>query len=816
MTLTQYHNKRDFSKTSEPKGKINAKNARLFIIQKHEASHLHYDFRLEFRGVLKSWTIPKGPCLDPHVKRLAIHVEDHPIEYANFEGAIPKGQYGGGIVMLWDKGIWKSLDKNAYAAYKKGHLRFELQAEKLKGRWDLIRFKNEKHWVLIKYQDKYAYGHDNILELDKSVLTNRTMREIAQNANKIALDNVMKKDEKLLEHLKKTHFPDFITPQLASLVDKPPEGDQWLHEIKFDGYRILSFKKGNHVVLKSRNDIDWTDNFPEVVQALTHLDNENIILDGEIVALDKHGKSNFQLLQNSMKNKNTSSFVYFVFDILYFNQFDLRKLPLLERKSILKNILSTDSYTLKYSDHRIDEGQIMFKEACHLELEGIVSKKINAPYVSMRNKSWLKVKCLKRQEFVVGGYTYPQHGRAFFGSLLLGVYNKKGQLEYAGRVGTGFNKSSLKEIYQKLIKLKNKDNPFHINPPSSARAHWVFPQLVGEVAFTEWTTNNYLRHPSFKGLRLDKKATDVVREIETPVKLKNEDASSNKKINIILTHPDKVLYPEDEITKDDLLNYYEAVSDCILPFITQRPLTLLRCPSHYKECFYQRHYIKTISKALHSIEIETKEEKVARYIYLNDKKGLLSLVQMSVLEIHPWGSKTIHIEKPDVIVFDLDPAPNVAWKQVVSGALEIRDYLTAYQLTSFVKSTGGKGLHVVIPIQAEYDWDDIKMFTQTFAKFLEIQNPHQFTSTMTKSKRTKKIFVDYLRNQRSATSISAYSTRARIHAPVSTPLAWDELSSNIEDNLYTIKTLPQRLEKLKDDPWKDFWTIKQSLKLDKI
>jgi bifunctional non-homologous end joining protein LigD len=860
MTLSRYHKKRDFSKTPEPKGNEAKSAHHLFVIQKHAASHLHYDFRIELEGVLKSWAIPKGPILDPHVKRLAMHVEDHPIEYGNFEGLIPKGQYGGGTVMLWDKGIWEPLDKNPSLAYKKGHLRFLLHAEKIKGRWDLIRFKDETHWFLIKHQDEFARDsgdYDLTEQLDKSVKSDQTMDEIAENASHIWSQEGEKKTPKrskkkiiskktsllLPEGMSPSPFPDFISPQLATLVDKAPDGEQWLHEVKFDGYRILAFKQKNKVVLKSRNNKDWTPELLNVAEAIKSLPYEHFILDGEVVVVDKDGKSDFQLLQNSIKNNKQSDFLYFIFDILYLDQYDLTSLPLLERKSILKQVLSSASAMLNYSDHIVNEGQEVFEHACEHDLEGIISKRVNSPYCSHRNKDWLKVKCIKRQEFVIGGYTPPKGGRSNFGSLFLGVYNQAGDLEYTGNVGTGFDDTSLKFIYEQLLHHKSATNPFITKPPGFSTAHWVQPVLVGEVAFTEWTTDGHLRHPSFKGLRLDKKATEVIREKEIHLDKIPKEKTRSKKIKkkseltgsdetqeesilnavdrvsksnkFVLTHPTKVLYPEDKITKQDLLNYYDAVSEYILPYISLRPLTLLRCPSHYQQCFYQRHFNKTTPKTLHPIEIEGSTE-VDQYIYLNDKAGLLSLVQMGVLEIHPWGSHINHLEQPDILVIDLDPAPDVPWTQVVAAAIEIREHLIEYHLHSFVKSTGGKGLHVVIPILPEYEWDEVKVFTHAFVKFLEKLKPNEYISKMTKSKRKGKIFIDYLRNQRTATAIGAYSTRARIHAPVSTPLAWEELSDRIEENTYTIKTLPKRLNALQADPWKEFWKIKQSLRLDKL
>lgn len=832
MGLSRYNEKRDFSKTPEPQGKQSNENCHLFIIQKHAASHLHYDFRLELDGVLKSWAVPKGPSLDPKVKRLAMQVEDHPIQYGHFEGVIPKGQYGGGTVMLWDKGTWESLDETPYAAYKKGHLRFILHAEKLKGRWDLIRFKDEKHWFLIKHKDKFAQAQEkyDISSLDKSVVSNYTMEEIAHNYDRtwsIAGEQQVTSKRKIKKQPKATitlpstldlsEFPEFISPQLATLVDKTPSGAQWLHEIKLDGYRILAYKNNSEINLKSRNNNLWDSIFPSIVEAVSRLPFKQIILDGEVVVLDEHGCSDFQLLQNSLKNNKKASFTYFVFDILYFNGHDLRDLPLLERKAILKNILSADIPLLHYNDHLIKEGKELYQYSCNHALEGVISKLGSARYSSKRSKDWLKIKCLKRQEFVIGGYTVAKGARSHFGSLFLGVYNKQGTLDFIGNVGTGFTEKSLSEINKQLQEHQSSKNPFNSKPPGYTTALWLEPSLVCEVEFTEWTREGHIRHPSFKGIRLDKNASDVIREKETPleeIKKSNIDAK-NAEAPFVITHPDKILYPEDKITKKELLTYYDAISDHILPYISLRPLTLVRCPSNYNKCFYQRHFNESTPDTLTPFKAPSDKEDEC-LIYLNAREGLLSLVQMGVLEIHPWGSRINHLEQPDTLILDLDPAADVPWKQVVTAAIEIRDHLDQYHLKSFVKSTGGKGLHVVIPILPEYDWDTIKEFTHTFVKFLEQLKPNQYTSTMTKSKRAGKIFVDYLRNQRTATAIGVYSTRARPHAPVSTPLAWDELSDRIGENSYTIKTLPRRLEQLKEDPWNDYWLLKQSLRLEQL
>jgi bifunctional non-homologous end joining protein LigD len=841
MSLTDYHKKRDFKKTAEPKGKVTHEHQHLFVIQKHAASHLHYDFRIELNGVLLSWAIPKGPCFDPKVKRLAMHVEEHPVDYGFFEGIIPKGEYGGGTVMLWDKGTWHPLDENPAKAYKDGHLRFELDAHKLQGRWDLLRFKDDKHWFLVKHQDKYSkpLSDYDVTEAEpRSVLTKQTIDEIKDNYEQVWTQEGANKGTKqrkqssqtrsklkisLPNDLETTSFPEVISPQLATLVNKAPEGDNWLHEIKFDGYRILTFIKDGTVILKSRNHIDWTVDLQPLANTLKQLNFKNVVLDGEVVLLDKEGKSDFQLLQNSIKDNQKSDFIYYVFDILYYDKYDLKPLPLIERKEILRGVLPEKHPTIRYSDHIINGGESIFHHSCELALEGIISKKIDAPYETRRSKSWLKVKCMKRQEFVIGGYSNPQGGRSHFGSLYLGVFNEQGELDFTGNVGTGFTQASLKEIYDQLQQQATSINPFNSIPPDAQKAHWLKPVLVCEVEFTQWTSDNHLRHPSFKGLRLDKKAKDVIREQSTPlreVKKENKTTTTPKKEytsngEFTISNPQKILYPEDKYTKKDLLTYYDTVYEYIIPFIENRPLSLVRCPENYNECFFQRHFNSTTPKALKSVDVETKGD-IEPYIYLNDKNGLLSLVQMGVLEIHPWGSLITNLETPDIIIIDLDPAPDVTWKTIVAAAFDIKKELEQIHLKSFVKTTGGKGLHVVIHIQPEYEWEDIKTFTHVFVEYLEKKNPSLYFSKMTKAKRGGKIFVDYLRNQRGATAVAAYSTRSRIHAPVSVPIEWDELTNRRADTAFNIKNLPKRLQELKRDPWRDFWKTNQSLPLDDL
>lgn len=822
MSLESYRQKRDFKKTPEPKGHVHKTKHFLFVVQKHAATHLHYNFRLELKGVLKSWAVPKGPCLDPKVKRLAIHVEDHPIEYGTFEGIIPKEEYGGGTVMLWDQGHWVPLDDDPEEAYHQGHLRFELNGKKIQGRWDLIRFK-QNQWFLIKYDDEFAKSfseYDVTKEEPRSVLNDQSIEEISRNYQGVWSKNKANPradfiDPELKASLQTSPFLKTISAQLATLVDKPPKGDNWLHEIKFDGYRMVAFKKGDKIRFVSRNQKDWTTEFHQLIPDLQKLPVENGIFDGEIVALDERSRSNFQLLQNSIKSEKQSSLFYYIFDLLYLEQYDLRSLPLIERKKILTTILEEAPLSIKYSDHVVGQGEAMFKHSCDFALEGIVSKRADSRYLGKRSKSWLKIKCSKRQEFVVGGFTKPKGSRKHFGSLYLGVFNEDKELVFIGNVGTGFTDKSLEEIYNELKPLEIKKNPFNEFPPEAKTATWVKPKLIVEVEFSEWTDEGRLRHPSFKGLRTDKKAQEVIKEKERSLESIESEPPAMMGNPQKLSSPEKILYKEDKISKQDLYDYYDKISDYILPYILNRPLTLVRCPNNYKECFYQKHLNKGLTK-LHEVPVKNKKGEVEQYLYLDNKEGLLNLVQMGVLEIHPWGSTINHLEHPDILIFDLDPAPDVEWKMVVEAAFDIREQLQQYELTSFVKTTGGKGLHIVIPVKAEYDWDEVKNFTRVFVEFLEKRNPEKYISKMTKAKRKGKIFIDYLRNQRDATAIAPYSTRARIHAPIATPIRWDELSEQYEDTFYTIRTVLKRLQALKTDPWRGFWTLSQSLRLNEL
>jgi len=616
---------------------------------------------------------------------------------------------------------------------------------------------------------------------------------------------------------KPVRLPDFIRPQLATLVNAIPKGDEWLHEIKFDGYRILCRIDNEQVSFLTREAQDWTNRFKTLANPARKLEVHYAFLDGEVVALDANGVTNFQLLQNSLKQDTSSNLLYYVFDLLHLNGRDLTTTPLIERKALLKGLLPRNrdpksAASLRYSDHWIGKGEALFDKACAMSLEGIIAKKKNEPYRSGRSKDWLKIKCVKSQEFVIGGFTDPAGSRANLGALLLGVYDDGGDLRYAGRVGTGFNAASLADLRARLDRIERKSTPFS-NPPRGADArgvHWVKPDLVGEVVFTGWTSDNLLRHPSFKGLREDKPAEKVKREMAAPVpksaaskSKSSSNTGADQVAGIRLTHPDRVLYPEQGITKRDLALYYQQIADWIMPHVENRPLTLVRCPEGYKkQCFYQRHARESVATAIHSIPV--KEGKAAAsYLYIDSLPGLVALVQMGVLELHTWGSRTERLEQPDRIIFDLDPDPSVSWKTLCAAAQDMRSRLSELKLETFVKTTGGKGLHLVVPIVPKQDWNFVKDFSSSVAQSMVRAAPERFTATMSKSQRKGKIFIDYLRNARAASAVCAYSPRARSGAPVSMPVRWEELSEDVRSR-FTIRNTYDRLKQLRKDPWQDY------------
>ena len=816
MSLRQYKEKRDFRRTPEPHGRERAREGFSFVVQKHHARRLHYDFRLELEGVLKSWAVPKGPSLDPKVRRLAMHVEDHPVEYAGFEGVIPQGQYGGGNVIVWDRGKWIPIG-DPHEGYRAGRLKFRLEGMKLRGGWNLVRIRpretgsEDKSWLLIKERDEEASTSDITEERPESVLAESGPPRVWESNR--GNGNGKAKHRRKSAAGRKSEMPAVVEPELATLVDRPPEGAEWIHEIKFDGYRVLCRIEGPDLRLTTRHGKDWTTSFPTLCAAARGLKVREALLDGEIVVLDEKGVSSFQALQNALGRGRERDIVYQVFDLLYLDGRDLRSLPLAERKQILAGILAKTSATIRFTEHVEGKGRTFFQHACEFALEGVVSKRRDSPYHSGRTRDWLKIKCLDRQEFVVAGFTDPEGSRSGFGALVLGVHDNLGRLRYVGRVGTGFTEETLRDLHARLKKLETDATPFEKSPIGRAArgVHWVEPRLVAEVTFSGWTDDGILRHPRYEGLRKDKPAVEVVVEkAQEPAR-----ETSNEVAGVTLTHPERILYPEQGITKRDLARYYESISDWILPHLVGRPLSLVRCPEgHAKGCFYQKHAHPGTPEVVRRVRVPEgvgTVEGVGTYLYIDGLPGLIALVQMGVLELHPWGSKVETLERPDLMTIDLDPAPDVAWERVVETALVMRARLEDIGLRSFVKTTGGKGLHVVVPLRPRHSWNEVKEFSRAVAEEFVRAAPDRFVATMTKSKRAGRIFLDFFRNMRGATAVSAYSTRARPGAPVSTPLSWEELRDVKNAAAFSVSTVPDRMKGLRSDPWKGFFDVRQAL-----
>jgi bifunctional non-homologous end joining protein LigD len=868
--LNHYHGRRNASQSEEPSGVAQTQPERgsalpqalRYVIQKHASRHLHYDFRLELNGVLLSWSIPKGPCLDPAIKRLAVQVEPHPIAYGDFEGQIPEGQYGAGAVMVWDSGHWQSEDDDPVTAHTNGHLTFKLDGKKLKGSWHLVRThrNSDTQWLLFKGHDQYAEpGEDTIIEREPySVLSGRNIEQIASRpkakhqktqrvtphfgtkpldpspaqsprkglATKSAQLEAKIESVEQLPGISLAQVPLEVEVQLSTLTDSTPVGDEWVHEIKFDGYRVVARIVDGNVQLLTRHGLDWTERIPKLAHALTELKLPDTIIDGELVALDAAGISHFQALQNALSLREEATLTYYAFDLLHYDNYDLRNVALLERKALLKQVVDQFVLTsgqepsmLRFSHHVVGNGTAFFELASGLKLEGIVSKRAAGVHVPGRTQDWLKVKSSLRQEFVVLGYTKPAGSRPHFGALLVGVY-EAGRLVYCGRVGTGFTERSLKDLHQRLVPLHTSTLDL-LNAPKGVHARgvqWVEPKLVAQVAFSGFTQEGILRHPTFEGLRDDKPASDVHREASQASSVPKQSVMRSRRAatkldtgGVRLTHPEKILYPESGLTKRDLLDYAARVATAMLPHIVNRPLTLVRCPNGtLKKCFFQKHPHDAQVPGLRSVAIREHEGE-ADYTAIDDEQGLFALMQLSALEIHTCGALADDFEHPNILVFDLDPDPSVAFGAVVDCARRLREVLQTANLQSFVKTTGGKGLHVCVPIEPCLSWDEAKSFTQRIAEGLVDESPNLYVATQSKAQRAGKIFIDYLRNARGATFVAPYSMRARPGAPVATPVFWDELTSELRPDTFTVANMPQRLAGLAEDPFARMATLKQAL-----
>ncbi|MDO4236552.1 DNA ligase D [Pseudomonas sp.] len=814
--LGEYNRKRDFGITGEPAGESPAgrrkASALSFVIQKHAARNLHYDFRLELDGVLLSWAVPKGPSLDPSQKRLAVHVEDHPLSYGGFEGSIPAGQYGAGDVIVWDRGIWQPHD-DPHKAYAAGKLKFSLVGEKLTGDWTLVRTRlkgsgDKEQWLLIKEKDQQARPsaeYDIVAAQPASVLSDAV---VGKPKAKTKTPAKPKAAPKASTRKAATAVPEAFSPQLATLVDRAPEGD-WHYEIKFDGYRILARILKGEVRLFTRNGHDWTERLPRQAKALQALKLKDSWLDGEVVSLNDDGLPDFQALQNAFDIGRSLDIVYYLFDAPFLEGRDQREEPLETRRAALESALSASkSKLLRFSEAFAADHRDIFQSACDLALEGVIGKRAGSPYVSSRSVDWIKLKCRLRQEFVIVGYTRPQGSRTGFGALLLAVNDDAG-LVYAGRVGTGFDQASLNAIYAQLTALERTDSPLQ-KPLTSAQArgvHWVEPRLVGEVQFAQWTREGLVRQAAFVGMRTDKPAEQIIHEqprtatsVTAPKAKKPEKAVKTVKA-MKITHPDRVIDTQSGTQKQALAQFYADISACILPFLRNRPVSLLRAPEGIEgEQFFQKHsermtipHIKQLDQAL--------DPGHARLMEIDSVDALIGAVQMGTVELHTWGATTDKIETPDLFVLDLDPDPALPWKSMLEAAQLTLSVLDEIGLQAFVKTSGGKGFHLIVPLARRDNWDTVKAFAKAIAQFMTRQLPERFTATSGPKNRVGKIFIDYLRNARGASTVAAYSVRARPGLPVSVPVSRDELNDLRGAQQWTVANLHERLRDLKDDPW---------------
>ncbi len=854
--LRQYREKRDFSRTREPPGgEQEPSREPLFVVQKHAARRLHYDLRLEAGGVLLSWAVPKGPSYDTGEKRLAVHVEDHPLEYADFEGLIAEHEYGAGTVMVWDRGTWTPLGDWKKGLHE-GKLSFLLSGKKLKGHWKLIRLKSgegrqefdeppKENWLLMKADDDEARqrrGLDVTLDQPLSVKTGRTMEEIAsqktaywestREGTRPAAAKSMKPAAPAppMPRGRKAPWPSSLLPQLATLVTRLPEAGHWLSEIKFDGYRLLAWIRDGRVTLTTRRGQDWTDKFQPIARELSRLPISNAILDGEVVVMNPDGTTNFQKLQNILRLEDEGSLLFHVFDLPYYEGHDLSDVPLIERKNMLRDLVSTYRERLtsvRYTEHLEESGERVLRAACVYAVEGIIAKRADSPYLQKRTKYWLKKKCINRQEFVVGGFTAPKGTRSLFGSLVLGYYDASHRLIYCGNVGTGFNERSIKEVYEQLKELEQPESPFS-GPIEDARnrpVRWVAPQLVAEVEFSDWTEAGHLRHPSFVGIREDKRAEEIRREepsgaadneVTPPAPLRS-DVGRNKEsliagvgsetlpIPIPLTNPDRVFYPASGLTKKQLAEYYLRVGDRMLPEVVNRPLVLVRCPEGIvrdmrENCFFQKHLREDIPEWVRTAPIEEKGT-VGLYPVVDDLNGVLSLVQLGVLEIHMLGCRADSLDHPDRMIFDLDPAPDVPTDRLIEASFYIYEWLRSNKMRPLFKLTGGKGLHIVVPINQVLTWEELKKLSKAIATEMVRIRPQWFVATVTKSKRTGRILIDYLRNSQGASSIVPFSTRARADAAIAVPIAPEDLTEELLRDPITVANSAVRLRQLRQDAW---------------
>lgn len=818
--LQEYKQKRNFERTSEPEGDAESSAEGLrFVVQHHMARKEHYDLRLEWAGVLLSWAVPKGPSYHKLDKRLAIQVEDHPLEYRNFEGTIPKGEYGGGTVMLWDEGLWEPFG-NVEEGLREGVLKFVLHGRRLLGRWALIRIKGkaegaEDNWLLLKEKDEYVRDTDGISDFITSIRTGRTMEEIEKGENEKFIKNPF-------------HMAEV---QLAKLVKTAPEDENWLYELKYDGYRILSFVECNSARLLTRNGNDYANRFHQIAASLISFSaGRPMVLDGEIAVTDAAGKTDFQALQNYRKNPKGKNLTYIIFDLLALDGSDLRGHPLIKRKEILEQLLKAAPKNLYYSRHIRGQGKESFAVACEADMEGIVGKKADSVYSGTRNGDWIKLKCDKRQEFVIGGYTRSDKIISGISSLLLGIYEGE-DLVYAGRAGTGISEAEMKTLEDKFKNIRTMTSPFLTPPKLRAKEEilWLEPKFVAEIKFVEWTEDNHLRQASYKGLRTDKDPRTIRREKaaeeiedgeEVDEAMQSKDTTEGEitmGINtsglviqgIKISNPDKVLFDDPRIRKEDVVRYYAEISERMLPYVAHRLLSTIRCPKGISQtCFFKKHPGPG-SKEVITIPVATGSGETEEYFYIENTAGLVSEAQMGTLEFHIWGSSVETLEMPDLLVFDLDPDEGMELDRVRQGVLDVKNILTELSLTSYLKTSGGKGYHVVVPLKPAATWEVFHDFARRVAEVMEHKWPDRYTSNVRKARRSGKIFIDWMRNGRGATSIAPYSLRARKGARVSMPISWEELDTVAPDGISMAEAL---LRRSGNDPWKGFFENYQRLR----
>ena len=826
LDIETYNRKRDFSKTKEPRGRKLKGKGDSFVVQKHDASRLHWDFRLELDGVLKSWAVPKGPSLDPEEKRLAMRTEDHPLDYGDFEGTIPKGEYGGGTVMLWDHGRWiPEPSKDPRKTIEEGHLHFTLEGERMKGEWVMFRLKprpgeKAEPWMLKKVTDEFADAQDGDSLVDNcvtSVTTDRTMAEIAAGEDVWRSNRGGQKAGRGKRKAGKAP-PPFEEPQLATLVDEVPPGPSWIHEYKYDGYRLLLAVGEGVATAWTRNGKDWSDKFKALVKAAARLP-AGCLIDGEAVAIDDDGKPSFQLLQATLKEQKGANLVFYAFDLLVDRSEDIRRLPNIERKERLAALLKGVSPPILYGDHVIGRGEEMFREVCKMGGEGIVSKKASAPYRGTRTRDWLKIKCIQRQEFVIVGWSESDK-RIGFRSLLLAA-KESGRLTYVGKVGTGFNAKLMGELMERMEPIATEKAAVEVPRADRKGAHWIKPSLVAEIAFSEFTDDGILRHPSFIALREDKAAKDVVKEVpqhlearERPKRSKSKKRkhSSAEDFGIEISSPERVIFPELSLTKKDLADYYATIEPLIMIDAARRPMTLIRCPGgRTGECFFQKHDKGTFGPHVKHIPIEESDGAVEDYLFFDDIKGLLASVQMGTIEFHGWGSKVDKVEYPDRLVFDLDPDVGLDFNKVKAAAVRLKALLEDLGLKSFPLLSGGKGVHVVVPLDASKDWPTVKSFAERFSRAISEAEPETFTANIRKVQRKDRIFLDWLRNQRGATAVMPYSARAREGAPVSAPVAWEELDRYDSGHHFSIRDADELIDRASSKMLAGWGKAKQAL-----